>query len=144
MNAMGMIKDMNTIIDEINGLSPGLWARMMKICEKAHLYTTAELEEITEWASGATVQEIKDRRVKEWEAFSAVWPYPFVLMHSGVFWEHRSVDEPRDTGPFGALDGLEEWLLAECGERGIDWDERGGFIGIKDPDAAFWFRVRWQ
>lgn len=42
-----------------------------------------------------------------------------------------------------AIDGLSEWLQEHCGERGEGWDLHVTLIGIRDPDAAFWFRVTW-
>jgi hypothetical protein len=141
-----MVQVMSNMIDLdtlTKNHAPDVWAFMNKVREEAHLYTVAELDVITEWATEATLQAIQEQGVREWEEFSAVWPHAFVMMESGVYWEQRNADDPQDTGTFGALDGLEDWLRAECGERGTDWDEAGGFVGIKDPDAAFWFRVRW-
>jgi hypothetical protein len=135
---------MNTMNTIINDYAPDMWAFMNKVREEAHLYTVAELDLIAEWATEATIQAIQEQGAREWEEFSVLWPHAFVMMESGVYWEQRNADDPQDTGTFGALDGLEEWLLAECGERGTYWEEADGFVGIKDADAAFHFRMRWM
>jgi hypothetical protein len=38
---------------------------------------------------------------------------------------------------------MEDWRRAHAEIPGRDRSEYSGLIGISDPDAAFWFRMRW-
>ena len=84
----------------------------------------------------------KIRRAQE--AFQARWPYVFELDHSAIHEADFEVYWAYYADGVVVLDGLEDWLLENCGAPDHDWEQHRALIGIRDPDAAFWFKMRWM
>jgi len=84
--------------------------------------------------------------------FEAEWPYRFDLQSSGS-WPEIEADlrtvlcspgfQTKNFRLDAALPELGEWLDEHVGGDGYAMN---GFsaIGIRDPDAAFWFKCRWM